>query len=313
MQKFMSEIKKYNGVVVPMMTPFDSRHHVDTEAVVRLVRHVIAGGGSPFIAGTTGESASIPGVEKIKLVESAVQAAEGKSIVYAGISGNSLYDSIEDAKAYHDLGADVFVATMPSYYPVDTDQIQRFFTTLADQLPGPLIIYNIPATTHLSIPLDLVDLLSRHPNVVGFKDSERGMERLQTAVSLWKDRLDFSFLTGWAASSYAAMQLGADGVIPSTGNLAPRLYQIICEAVASGDFDLAEKAQIKADRISELYQKDRILSRGLPVFKAMLAAYGLCQSHMLPPMYQMEPDEEDSVKSLVLSHFGDLNQINGID
>jgi len=309
----MNKVKKYHGVVVPMMTAFGEKHAIDADATERLVNHVISSGAFPFLCGTTGESASIPRAAKRSLVEAAVRAATGKSTVYAGISGNSLYDVIEDARSYHDLGADVFVATMASYYPVDNDEIQRFFIEMADELPGPLIIYNIPATTHLSIPLELVDLLSRHPNIVGFKDSERGMERLEMAVSLWKDREDFSFLTGWAASSNAAMQLGADGVVPSTGNLAPYLYQVICDAVSTGDILLAEKAQKKVDRISELYQKDKILSRGLPVFKAMLSAYGLCQSHMMPPMYPLGAAEEDAVKNLVLAQFGDLNQINSID
>ena len=309
----MNKAKKYHGVVVPMMTAFDDKHAVDVDAIERLVNHVISHGAFPFVSGTTGESASIPRAAKRSLVEAAVRASAGKSTVYAGISGNSLYDVMEDARSYHDLGADVFVATMSSYYPVDNDHIQRFFTKMADELPGPLIIYNIPGTTHLSIPLELVDLLSKHPNIVGFKDSERGMERLEMAISLWKDREDFSFLTGWAASSNAAMQLGADGVVPSTGNLAPHLYRVICDAVSAGDLLLAEKAQKKADRISELYQKDKILSRGLPVFKAMLAAYSLCQSHMMPPMYQLDATEEETIKNLVLSQFGDLNQINSID
>ncbi|CAG5016976.1 4-hydroxy-tetrahydrodipicolinate synthase [Dyadobacter sp. CECT 9275] len=306
----MNAIKKYSGVVVPMVTPVDNSYRIDRSATPILVDHLISNGAHPFILGTTGESASVSRSEKLALVKATINASAGKGTIYAGISGNSLYDSLEDARQYHDLGIGVFVATMPSYYPADPDQMERYFTQLADALPTPLIIYNIPATTHLSIPLSLVDRLSQHPNIVGFKDSERSMERLETSVSLWKERTDFSYLSGWAAMSHKAIELGADGIIPSTGNLTPHLYQVI---YTSGGGHEGWLAQEKADRISELYQKDRTLSRALPVLKTMMAAYGLCQPEMLPPMYPLTRDEQRTVQSQTLSLFGDLNQINSMN
>ncbi|WP_192579136.1 dihydrodipicolinate synthase family protein [Dyadobacter aurulentus] len=304
--------KKFSGVVVPMITPVHADLTIDVPAAEKLVHYLTSNGAAPFILGTTGESASIGRAEKKKLVEATVKAAAGRSIVYAGISGNAVTDSIEDAHHYQDLGADVFVATMTSYYPADADQMLRYFTLLADKVPAPLIIYNIPATTHLSIPLDVVEQLSTHPNIVGFKDSERSVERLERSVSLWKDRSDFAFLTGWAAQSLRALQLGADGIIPSTGNLAPKLYDTLSRSVAEGNGQVAENAQLKADRISEIYQKDRTLSYSLPALKAMMSAYGLCQACMLPPMFQLAADEEKSIKNFTLSQFGDLEAINTI-
>lgn len=305
--------KKISGVVVPMITPVNADLTIDVGATETLVSYLTSNGAAPFILGTTGESASVGRSEKKKLVEATVKAAGGRSIVYAGISGNAIMDSIEDAHHYHDLGADVFVATMTSYYPADSDQMLRYFTLLADQVPAPLIIYNIPATTHLSIPLDVVEQLSTHPNIVGFKDSERSTERLEASVLLWKDRSDFSFLTGWAAKSLRALQLGADGIIPSTGNLAPKLYETLCKSVEEGNDSAAENAQLKADIISEIYQKDRTLSYSLPALKAMMSAYRLCQSYMLPPMFQLTAHDEQSIKNFTLSHFGDLNHINRIN
>lgn len=305
--------KKFSGVVVPMVTPVHADMTIDIAATENLVQHLVNHGAAPFVLGTTGESASIARVEKKKLVQASVRAAEGKSVVYAGISGNSLADSMEDARQYFDLGAQVFVATMASYFPADAEQILRYFTKLADHVPAPLIIYNIPGTTHLSIPLEVVEQLSTHPNIAGFKDSERSTERLEESVSRWKDRTDFSFLTGWAAQSFRAMQLGADGIIPSTGNLAPNIYAQMCHLIQKGDGQGAAAAQQKADRISEIYQKDRTLSYALPALKSMMAGYGLCRSEMLPPMLKLSAAEEKSIQNFTLSHFGDLNQINSIN
>ena len=100
--------KKFSGVVVPMITPVHADLTIDVVATERLVTYLTSNGTAPFILGTTGESASIGRSEKGKLVEATVRAAAGKSIVYAGISGNAITDSIEDAHHYHDLGVDVF-------------------------------------------------------------------------------------------------------------------------------------------------------------------------------------------------------------
>ncbi len=302
--------KKISGVVVPMITPVHADLTVDTASVDRLVRYLVSCGAAPFVLGTTGESASVPRSEKLRLVRAAVQAAEGKSLVYAGISGNSVMDAIEDAHHYRDLGADVFVSTMASYYPADDEQMLRYFTLLADRLPAPLIIYNIPSTTHLSVPTEIVDRLSMHPHIVGFKDSERNIGRLEDSIALWKDRADFSFLTGWAAQSLHAMQLGADGVVPGTGNLAPGLYTTICGETI--EKEIKEAAMHQAERLSEMYQKGRSLSYALPVLKAMMSVYGLCKPEVLPPMYRLEEKEEGVVRSLLTEQFPDLDRINSI-
>jgi len=309
----MNTAKKYSGVVVPMMTPFTAQQQVDAPAVQRLVDHLIKGKTFPFILGTTGEAASIPHRERKRLVEETVKAAAGRSLVYAGISGNSLQESAEEGKLYHDLGAGALVATMPSYYPVTPDQMLRYFGALADRLPCPLIIYNIPATTHLSIPLEVVDKLSAHPNIAGFKDSEKGEERIAAATALWKHRTDFSYLLGWALKSQSALEQGADGIIPSSGNLAPVVYQAIYEAASTGNSAAAALAQQKGDRISEMYQKDRILSQSLAAFKAMLSAYGLCGPDVLPPLYRLPAAEEQQLMQQVRNVFGDLEKINSTD
>ena len=69
-----------------------------------------------------------------------------------------------------DVGVDVVVAHLPNFYPLTDDHMLRYFESLADSCPGPLIVYNIPITTHHSIPLDVVSKLSQHPNVAGLKD-----------------------------------------------------------------------------------------------------------------------------------------------
>jgi 4-hydroxy-tetrahydrodipicolinate synthase len=173
----------------------------------------------PFILGTTGESASLPFELKADYVRQAGKNKQKGTILYAGIASNCLEESIELTKISEQAGVDVVAATLPSYYALTESQMKRYFEQLADAIPLPLIIYNIPATTHSSVPLQIIDELSYHSNIIGLKDSERNVERLHESLHLWKDRPDFSHFMGWAAKSAEAMLLGSDGIIPSTGNL----------------------------------------------------------------------------------------------
>jgi dihydrodipicolinate synthase/N-acetylneuraminate lyase len=306
----MNKGKKYGGVIVPMITPFTEHLDIDIAATEQVVNYIIDSGAYPFILGTTGEAASISKFNKQKLVKATKDASAGRSIIYAGISGNCLHDSIEEGKLYHDMGVTVLVSNMASYYPVSPDQILRYFEALAEAVPCPLILYNIPSTTHISIPLEVVDRLSTHHNIVGLKDSENNIDRLKSAISLWKDRQDFSYLLGWAAMSHRAIILGADGIVPSSGNLVPQLYQALFNASRNKDEEKGVLVQEKTNQISKVYQKDRILSKALPVLKTMMSAYGLCQTHMMPPMYRLIEEEQREIVNTTLSRFGDLKEIN---
>lgn len=296
-----------------MITPFTEKLKIDADAVVRITDYLIQYGAHPFVLGTTGESASIAKSERLALVKTTVAAAKGRKTVYAGISGNCFSEVVDEAKAFADLGADALVSTMPSYYPVDNDQMLRYFEALAYAVPLPLIIYNIPATTHLSIPLEVADQLSFHPNIFGFKDSEKGADRVRAAIELWRDNPDFSYLLGWALMSQEAMLLGADGIVPSTGNLSPGLYQSIYEAGKAGNKKLALTAQAKADAISAIYQQDRILSKSLPALKIMMSAYALCGPTVLPPFLAVSEEETKQIINELLSTFGEVTAINNIN
>jgi dihydrodipicolinate synthase/N-acetylneuraminate lyase len=305
--------KKFSGVVVPMISPFTPEMTIDIEAVNNIVNHLVDYGAHPFVLGTTGESASISKKERQVLVKATVSATTNRKTVYAGISGNCFSEVVEEAKIFADLGVDALVSTMPSYYPVDNDQQLRYFELLANAISLPLIIYNIPATTHLSIPLEVADKLSHHPNILGFKDSEKGVERVKDAINLWKDRPDFSYLLGWALMSQEAMLLGADGIVPSTGNLSPGLYQKIYDAGKDGNKESAVAAQAKADQLSSIYQQDKILSRSLPALKTMMFAYQLCGPTVLSPFIETGTEETKKIINELHTTFGTVAQINNIN
>lgn len=276
--------QKYRGVIVPMVTPLDEGGDVDAKAVRVLVDTLVREGCAPFVAGTTGEAPSLTEEGRVELVRAAAAATDGRAPVYAGIADNCLAGCLRRARLYRDLGADVAVCHLPGYYPIDEAEMAVWYRALADACPLPLMLYNIPATTGLSLPLRLVDELSRHENVVGVKDSERGDERLREALALWRDREDFTFHLGWAAKSAFGLLNGLDGIVPSSGNLVPGLYRRMVERAGAGDAAEAGRLQALTDDISACYQEGRSLSRSIPVLKAMLSAFGLCGPAVAPPM-----------------------------
>ncbi len=283
----------YSGVIVPMVSPFKDDCSVDTDAVKKLAEHLVSNRTIPFALGTTGEGSSMSEEQKRTLVETLVKAVKGRSPVFAGISSNSLEVSVELAKIFADKGADAVVATTPHYYPLEHEYMLRYFEELAERIPLPLILYNMPLTTGVSIPLEIADKLSRHPNIAGIKDSERDAERLDRSLECWASRRDFAFLPGWAPMSVYALKRGADGIVPSTANLVPELYHQMYTSVMEGDIKKAKALQDSTDYISLLYQKDRRLNLSLPALKVLLSIHGLCQPYVLPPLYRMDTEEEN--------------------
>lgn len=298
---------KYSGVIVPMVSPFSDNFSIDKIAVKTIVNSFVLNEIKPFVIGTTGEGVSMPANQKLDLVKSTVAATDGKQPVLAGISGNSIFTSIEEGKQFADLGVSALVATLPNFYPMDASQMTYWFEVIADSVPLPLFIYNIPATTHHSVPLEVIEKLSYHQNIIGVKDSERNQERLDESLLLWKQRNDFLFLVGWAAMSAYGLQNGASGIIPSTGNLCPELFQQLYMAVKNGNIELANKLQQHTDQISTLYQKGRNLSQSLAALKVLMSMKKLCGTQVMPPLVKMSALEEISYLDQMLVEFKNLN------
>lgn len=288
----MKKNKKYHGVIIPAVTPLTEDHKLDEKAVERIFRHFYESNTVPFILGTTGESASLPLQLKEAYVRAAVKNKKAGTILYAGISSNIISQSVEFAKFCADHGVDAVAANLPSYYTLTEDQIKRHYEYLVNAIPLPLVIYNIPSTTHMSIPLKLIDELSHHPNVIATKDSERSEERLKQSLEMWKDRDDFSHFLGWAAKSAEALMSGSDGLIPSTGNLVPEVYSALFDAIASDDHQRAYEMQKLSDIYGSLYQSGKILGESLWALKVLMKEKGLCEAFVMPPLQPLSKEEE---------------------
>ena len=288
--------KKYRGVVVPMVTPVTKEGKLDTEAVARIIEFFAKAGVSPLLMGTTGEGNSVSQKDGLLFVETAVKAAQKRITIYAGLTGNCFSEQLAQAEAYTKAGADVIVATLPTYYALTEEQMENYYRTLADSIKGPLMLYNILATTHMSIPVDVIRHLADHPNIVGLKDSERDLERMAQCIEIAKDRDDFCYFCGWAAQSAHSLELGGDGIVPSTGNFVPEMFQQLYEAAMAGDMATANRLQDETNEIAKIYQKDRTLGQSLTALKVMMQTKGLCEPWMLMPLTRLTEEEEKAIR-----------------
>lgn len=278
-----------------MVTPATQSGFLDKDAARKIVTSFAEAGVSPLLMGTTGEGNSVSTHDGQELIEAAVAAAKGRITVYAGLTGNCFIEQLRQAGYYSAAGADVIVATLPSYYALTPEQMEHYYLRLADSIKGPLMIYNIAATTHMSIPVDVVARLSRHPNIVGLKDSERDEERLRQCVEIAHGRDDFAYFCGWAAQSAASLALGGDGIVPSTGNFVPGMFRRLYDAAVAGDTETAERLQAETNEIAKIYQSGRTLGQSLTALKVMMQTRGLCTPDMLMPLTRLSADEEAAI------------------
>lgn len=288
---------KYRGVVVPMVTPVTENGSLDVSAVERIIEFLASNNVAPLLMGTTGEGNSVSAADGLLLVETAAKTARGRVVIYAGLTGNCFSEQLAQAEAYTKAGADVIVATLPSYYALTEEQMYNYYKTLADNIKGPLMLYNILATTHMSIPVEVIRRLADHPNIVGLKDSERDMRRMEQCVAISRDREDFAYFCGWAAQSAHSLALGGDGIVPSTGNYVPDMFSELYEAATAGDTATAERLQNETDEIAKIYQSGRILGESLAALKTMMQTKGLCDPWMLMPLTRLSAEEEQIIKA----------------
>ena len=296
------ETKKYHGVVIPMVTPFTRSGELDIKSAKKLVNHVIEADTFPFILGTTGECMSMPMEMRLEFVQHVAGEAGGRTTLYAGISDNSLSNSILAAKNFSDWGVQVFVCHVPSYYPMSETHILNYFEKIADNSPCPVMIYNIPSTTHVSIPMHIIKQLSAHPNICGLKDSERSLDRMQQIADMFSDKSDFSIMSGWTSQSANALLSGFDGIVPSTGNFVPKMFSELYSAVIRKDKAAALELQRKIDPIADAHQKDKKLYEFVPLLKVMLNEIGLAGTSVLPPLTELSENDvsqfRDNIKRL---------------
>jgi 4-hydroxy-tetrahydrodipicolinate synthase len=293
----MNAKQLYRGVVVPMVTPVTIDLAIDKEAVRRIIRTFVANGIHPLLMGTTGEGQSVSTEAAIELIKTVKEEAGDKLTIYVALTGTVVSEQYRVMKPYADAGADVLVATLPSYYALTEEQIYNYYDAVATASPVPFMLYNIASTTHMSIPVDVIKRLAENKNVVGIKDSENNDERMKAVLAAIGNREDFVYFCGCAANSAIALERGAVGIVPSGGNYIPEMYNALFNAAISGDKSKAQVLQLQTGDICKIYQKGFTLGESLAALKYMMSFKGICSDNMMPPLSPLTAAQKAEVRS----------------
>jgi len=154
----------------------------------------------------------------------------------------------------------------------------------------------MPMTTGLSIPLETVEKLLGHPRLAGIKDSENSPKRLAELMRRLGGKPDFAVFVGVGALMETGLKLGADGIVPSVGNLIPDICQQMCAAAREGDWERSERLYNRMNAVSALYQKGRNLNESLAALKAALHCRGVCGPQVLPPLRKVSAAEVEKIR-----------------
>ncbi|MCF8381334.1 MAG: dihydrodipicolinate synthase family protein [Bacteroidales bacterium] len=277
-------LSAYKGVIVPMVTPLDESGNIHSVYTEILINYLLNHATIPFIMGTTGEATLLASKEREDLVKILVTNRRENIPLIAGVIGLPYKDTIIESNKFFSLGIDSVVITLPNYFELTEKQMFNYYNDLSNQLEGNLILYNIPKTVHMSIPISVIDNLSYNKNIIGVKDSEVNDERLEESLDLWRDRKDFSHFTGANVAMVKGLSLGSKGIVPSTANFAPDLYTQLYSLCLQGKIDEANTILQETAELTLQYQKGRTLGESLAALKGILSDMELCSGFMMNPL-----------------------------
>jgi 4-hydroxy-tetrahydrodipicolinate synthase len=212
----------FRGSFVALLTPMRHDGSLDEAAMEKFVDWQIREGTHGVVpVGTTGESPTLSHHEHKRVVEITVATAQGRVPVIAGAGSNSTAEAIDFARHAKSVGADAVLVVTPYYNKPTQEGLFLHFTAIADAADLPVIIYNIPSRSVVDMSVETMARLSRHPNIVGVKDSTANLARpLHTRRDCGAG---FNQLSGEDHTAIAFLAAGGHGCISVTGNIAPRL------------------------------------------------------------------------------------------
>lgn len=272
------------GIIVPLITPLNTDGSIDTSGLRRLVDHVIKGGvDAVFIMGSTGEFPRFSREEWVRAVGVAVKHTDGRVPVYAGVSDARWQEVALRLEMGFDLGIDAAVLSPMYYFPLNQDEICRFYEKVGAKSPGPLFLYSIPPYTQARIEPHSVRKIGDVIPLAGIKDSGDDLETFRLYLEVAKELEGFKVAVGNESMLEEAFRLGASGAVPSLANVFPRLLADVFGASRRADWNEVSSLCTKIEHINHL---NGIVDSSMNVVawkKYALSLLGICGATMTHP------------------------------
>jgi 4-hydroxy-tetrahydrodipicolinate synthase len=226
---------KIHGAFTAMITPFRDGKLDESRLKEQIDRQIRLGIDGLVPVGTTGESPTLDFAEHERVIELTVQFANKKVLVIAGVGGNATTEAIHLHRFAKKIGADAGLSVNPYYNKPSQEGLYRHFMTLADTVDLPIVLYNIPGRTGITMSAATVARLAAHPNIVAIKESTGDPNLTSEIMSL----CDITVISGDDSLTLPLMSLGAKGVISVLANLLPDQVKTIARLAAEQKFSQA--------------------------------------------------------------------------
>ena len=286
----------FKGAGVAIVTPF-TEDGVNFDELGRIIEDQITGStDSIVITGTSGESATMSDEEHRAAIKYAVDKVAGRIPVIAGTGSNETAYEVEISKYAESVGADALLVVTPYYNKATQKGLIKHFTTIADSVNVPIVLYNVPSRTGVNITVSTFKELSQHPNIKAVKAASGNMSQIMRVRAACGDDLDI--YSGNDDQIVPILSLGGKGVISVLSNIAPKETHDMCQLYFDGRVEESMKMQLDyADLIDALF----IEVNPIPVKTAMrLMGYNAGPLRM--PLCDMESEHIEVLKIAMRRH-----------
>lgn len=290
--------KPLRGIIPPAITPMTDNDTLDIPGLENLLNRMIGGGVSGvFILGTSGEAQNISYALRKELIRHTCRIVDGRISVLVGITDTSFLESLSLATIAAQCGADAVVAAPPYYFAPGQPELIQYYTDLANRLPLPLFLYNMPTHVKVTIEPETVRILSENPTIIGLKDSSANGVYFQKLIYLLCDKPDFTLLVGPEEMTAETVLMGGHGGVNGGANLFPELYVALYEAAVRRDFGQLARLQPQVLDISlSLYNIGRYASSYIKGIKTALNLLGVCSDFMAEPFHKFKETEREMIR-----------------
>lgn len=286
----------FTGSATAMVTPFDNSGELDLNALGKLIDWQLEAGTDCLVmCATTGECATLTDREWEQVVEFTLACVNGRVPVIAGVGRNDTRHTAYLCKAARKLGAQGTLAVTPYYNKTTQTGLLRHYTTVADSADLPLILYNVPSRTGMSISAETYALLAGHPNIYGVKEASGDFGLILKTKALCPE--DFAIYSGNDDQIVPIMALGGQGVISTMANVIPKETHDICAFWSEGKHASAVKLQIACQQLIEALFRE---VNPIPV-KAALAMMGKCNGYLRQPLTEIGTAAQEQLRKTLFA------------
>ena len=284
----------FEGSAAAVVTPMDEYGNLDLDAMGRLLDWLLEEKTDAIVVnGTTGESATLDDNEKMEVIGFVIRHVNGRVPVIAGTGSNCTEHAVKLSREAEKLGADALLQVTPYYNKASQEGLVRHFTQVGDHVGIPMILYNVPSRTGVTIQPETYRILSEHPNIRGAKEAGGNMSMIAKTAALCGD--GFDIYSGNDDQTIPIMALGGKGVISVLANIMPRQTHDMCRLFLEGKLEESRKMQLYLLDIMEALFWD---VNPIPV-KAALSIMGMCMDSCRLPITPMKAGEKAKLEAVM--------------